>query len=128
MFANIILHGWLLGLPILSILLQQKYEETKVNRYSPNVRQIHLLPEPIRNVHKEQICYEIGHTPRAICKLFVTRAVAGVLIHPCFSNILARTTFVLVSLAGGQKFWLGCYFGRISLCKSWAVAVQLFKL
>ena len=77
--------GWLLGLPILSILLQQKYEETKVNRYSPNVRQIHLLPEPIRNVHiyKEQICYEIGHTLRAICKLFMTRAVA---IHPCCYN------------------------------------------
>ena len=40
----------LLGFPILSILLQQKYEQTKVNRYSPNVRQIHLFPEPRRAI------------------------------------------------------------------------------
>ena len=48
---------FILGFPFLKYQFLHKYEQTKVNRYSPNVKQIHLFPEPRRSYY-----YEIGHT------------------------------------------------------------------
>ena len=55
-----------------------------------------------------------------LCILVITRnTVTGVVLGPCFSKILARTTFVLVSLLEAKNPGQDAIFGTFCLWKQW---------